>query len=115
MTQQEIQERGSQIALMRGYEVSKNKECFKIPNENRWISLEELHSDWNWLISAVDFIEKQKIVVYINFNNCVIQSIGNRENNFKPTTYQDVYGSDKKEAVFIAVSDFAKKFNNKKL
>jgi len=115
MTQQEIQERNEQIALMLGYEISENKECFKLPNKNGWITLEVFYSDWNWLIEASEFIEEQRIAVYIHSNHCIIQSIGTKENNFTPITYCDTYGTDKKEAVFIAVSDFAKLYNEKKL
>jgi hypothetical protein len=107
MTQQEIQERNKQIALMLGYEISENEECFKLPNKIGWIILEVFHSDWNWLMEAVDFIEKiyNNQPIYFGHNDCVI---------FSPKTIKSK-GKDKKEAIFIAISDFAKLYNNKEL
>jgi hypothetical protein len=116
MKQQEQQERNIEIVKMLGKELRYQEDSITIWSDDKKSSYGLLyHPSWEMLMSAVDFIEKQKIAVYINSNNCVIQSIGNKENKFKPTTYQDVYGSDKKEAVFIAVSEFAKLYNENKL
>jgi len=118
MTQQEIQERNEQIALMLGWKNLNDKSFPEyIDTVGNFYPLKELkfHSDWNWLMESCKFIEEQKIAVYIQSNHCIIQSIGTKENNFTPITYRDVYGTDKKEAVFISVSDFAKLYNEKKL
>jgi len=84
MTQQEIQERNKQIALMLGAEIQNKLERIYIDkmidneltfhnmsanlNSYEWngttnihyISFDMLqfHSDWNWLMEAVEFIEK---------------------------------------------------------
>lgn len=130
MTQQEINKRNSDIAIMLGLKPLKRPYlgAYQTTNDTynsnfyydrmegeSWYVYPEYDSDWNWLHEAIEFIEKQKIVVYIHSNRCLIQSTGNRENEFKPTTYVEFYGTDKKEAVFIAVSDFAKLKNEGKL
>ena len=68
----------------------------------------KFHSDWNWLMEAVEFIEKilyNNQPIHFGRNVCVI---------FSPKTIKSK-GKDKKEAVFIAVSDFAKLYNENKL
>ena len=67
MTQQEIQERNNQIALMLGYvnttltdkdfNIFENKEkpFSAIPKMIETMSM-QFHSDWSWLMEAVDFI-----------------------------------------------------------
>jgi hypothetical protein len=101
MTPQEIQERNKQIALMLGYEnMSPDK-------------LLLFHSDWNWLMEAKSFINNKLYQTYQTYyphtnrhqfsiwkeSNCLLETI-------------DI---DEKEAVFIAVSDFAKLYNEGKL
>jgi hypothetical protein len=130
MTPQEIQERNKQIAVMLGWNEAtleyKLRWC-AVPTEERlnrldqddvpilmkenkdplWSSSLLWHSDWNWLMEAVEFIEKvyNNQPIYFGHKNCVI---------FSPKTIKSK-GKDKKEAVFIAVSDFAKLYNEKKL
>ena len=125
MTQQEIQERNKQIALMLGGIKEKNfwnQESYRLEQferlswsnviqdnfENPHFTLSELqfHSDWNWLMEAVEFIEKiyNNQPIYFGHNDCVI---------FSPKTIKSK-GKDKKEAIFIAISDFAKLYNNNK-
>lgn len=106
MTQQEIQERNKQIALMLRMEndaflLEKNIEA------NTGLCHLKFHSDWNWLMEAVEFIEKvyNNQPIYFGHNNCVI---------FSPKTIKSK-GKDKKQAVFIAVSDFAQLYNEKKI
>jgi hypothetical protein len=112
MTQQEIQGRNEQIALMLGYvnttPTDKDFNIFKsrtkigsIPNMIETMSM-KFHSDWNWLMEAVEFAKG----CYRNYDTY-------------PTT---MFGglllltiSNSKETVFIAVSDFAKLYNDKKL
>jgi hypothetical protein len=87
MTQQEIQERNKQIALMLGYKTTWLDKLFYT-----WKC--RFLYDWNLLMEAVEFIEKlnktDKEIVWTK-------------------------AATKKEAVFIAVSDFAKLYNNKEL
>jgi hypothetical protein len=99
------------------------------------VSKLKFHKDWRWLMEAVEFIGKQN---YKGFPiNCTIGSTG-CSINVNPTNFmgdkfegkreivntlninyhivdEKEEGFTKKEAVFIAVSDFAKKFNNKEL
>jgi hypothetical protein len=141
MTQQEIQERNKQIALMLGWKEAtleyKLKWCnvpteeglkrisqdFSVPilmkektyplfnSSLRWLI------DWNWLMEAVDFIEK------LGFNTDSYSPVqGLVEDNFyefniwnKINPEIQGRGNTNKEAVFIAVSDFAHIFNNKEL
>lgn len=105
MIQQEIQERNEQIALMLGWEQYEDSEerlfGFWRPNtilEKPWsrrVERLEFHSDWNWLIESIKYIltitsEDDEIETY----NIIIDQI------------PDI------EAFFIAVSDFAKVYNN---
>jgi hypothetical protein len=131
MTQQEIQQRNESIAIMLGSE-KKNDGQFdywtydhlkydsmKILG-SRWCSGNfEFHSDWNWLHEAVEFIEKQKMEVSIIQNECSIidtEKAEQEENPFMIEPISKCFDAEtKKEAVFIAVSDFAQKFNNKEI
>jgi hypothetical protein len=144
MTQQEIQERNKQIALMLGFCENQFKEIQTSIIEAAWICVEInvtydtehedfpmltrwdyllFHSDWNWLMEAVEFINNIKIkkqYFYVNIvrsniwiyqykyntTKCPVAVIGTLpEGKFKPL----------KETLFIAVSDFAKLYNNKEL
>jgi hypothetical protein len=134
MTQQEIQERNKEIALMIGKKLISEDE-FNMLGEHSytgensktdWGIIEYLsyHRDWNWLMEAVEFIEnklKLETVIsnmgfgsnnqYININrgvSIVDETIDNPSKIMAKS-------STKKEAVFIAVSDFAKLYNNKEL
>jgi len=98
MTPQEIKERSEQIALMKNYEISENKECFKLPNKNGWIRLEEFYTDWNWLMEAVEKIATLEATDdKVGIFNIIIDQMPD------------------KEAVFIAISNFAKLYNEGKL
>lgn len=134
MTQQEIQERNKQIATMLGYKLI-TPDMRKDPNkwnmsywqknypEKQDVLCSEkylsFHSDWNWLMEAVEFIEK------LGKYSFAIDShplSGHTVLIHNATSYgitslviPDVTMPDKKEAVFIAVSDFAKLYNNKEL
>ncbi len=103
MTPQEIKERSEQIALMKNYEISENKECFKLPNKNGWIRLEEFYTDWEWLMEAVTFC-KSKIGTPSSVKiACLIACLNGDINKALMTA--------EKEAVFIAVSNFAELYN----
>jgi hypothetical protein len=120
MTQQEIQERNKDIALMLGYvnttPTDKDFNIFEfptkigiIPNMIETMSM-RFHSDWNWLMEAVEFIEKVKDEQgYGNMVNIWVNGCNVCENN---AGYKII---ENKEAVFTAISDFAKLYNEKKL
>jgi hypothetical protein len=121
MTPQEIQERNKQIAMMLGWEEAtleyKLKWC-SVPTEERlnrlnqdyvpllmkenedplWNSSLLWHLDWNWLHDAILFLKK-----YFDNKEMVWTSIE------RYPLFTDI------ETVFIAVSDFAKLYNEKKL
>lgn len=64
--------------------------------------------DWDSLMKIVDLIESEKkFCVYIHSNCCSIQSIRERTGHY----FCEQYGKTKQEAVFLAVSDFAKYMN----
>jgi hypothetical protein len=122
MEQQEIQERNEQIALMLGAIHSIHTEAWGFGNTKnigskmfhgvmykdviqaeRFEKELKFHSDWNWLMEAVEFIEKK--YAWVNIKGCLVD-ISKDYSASAPS---------KKEAVFIAVSDFAKQLNNKEL
>ena len=116
MTQEEIQERNKQIALMLGLNHDKEAVVYKM-RQYSWDSL-KFDSDWNWLMEAVGFIEKYKnykYSVYTLKGCCQIFKFYHtpKEKLICTTTYNTRI--DKKEAVFTAVSDFAKLYNEKKI
>jgi len=100
MKLQEIQDRNKEIARMLGYKTNWLDKLFYT-----WKC--RFLYDWNLLMEAVEFIEKSKYDVVTAKNSCGIWTGGK--------CHVDCKGTTKKEAVFIAVSDFAKKFNNKEL
>jgi hypothetical protein len=109
MTQEE---RNREIAVMLGWTRHNHASYFtwtrpEKPKDHFFESILQFDRDWNWLMEAVEFIEKiyNNQPVYFGHNNCVI---------FSPKTIRSK-GKDKKEAVFIAVSDFAKLYNEGKL
>jgi hypothetical protein len=128
MTQQEIQERNKQIALMMGaidykadkwYKLGGYKEHIYFPNwnyPNRFLEKDlKFHSDWNWLMEAVEFIENlENYYVQIEEKSCYIYDISKFDNS-QTNAFIIKDGKTKKESVFIAVSDFAKLYNNKEL
>lgn len=116
MTQQEIQERSEQIALMLGWSLITYPTHMKTPFHGQavwWsdtssdgktrtfccINGEEFfHLDWNWLMEAVE-----KILQIVSQDDDM-------------ETYHTIIDQIPDiEAVFIAVSDFAKLYNEKKL
>jgi hypothetical protein len=116
MTQQEIQDRNKQIALMIGKKYQDNKivihynnVCGVNPTGETWQEC-IYHSDWNWLMEAVEFVEKLNYNVNIFHQDCLIE----KDNKFITVTHA-IKNKTKKEAVFTAVSDFAKLYNNKEL
>jgi hypothetical protein len=134
MTPQEIQERNKQIALMLGgYKCSEisllGSQYFHLKYRKRVCLLEDMqfHSDWNWLMESVEFIEKLKFntkaCIHCNNDRVYLKTYPTEYSHsarFTSITDSKVnfcYALEptKKEAVFIAVSDFAKLYNEKKL
>jgi len=127
----EIQERNNRIALMLGLKpLSSPYDGAFTSDENTynpfriffnglledesWYHYPKFNSDWNWLMEAVDFIEKQNMEVSIIDEECCIidtEKAEKEENPFMIKPVTSCYDAQtKKEAVFIAVSDFAKIF-----
>jgi hypothetical protein len=145
MEAKEIQERNKQIALMLSlkpltspylgaYQPTRDTHNPKFYHERMegesWYVYPNYDSDWNWLMEAVEFIEKQKMEVVefiekqkmevsIIQNECSIIDTEKAEQEENPFMIEPVAkcydGETKKEAVFIAVSDFAKLYNNKEI
>jgi len=133
MTQQEIQERNKQIALMLNIKIEQcypeNKDykqhgiVYTLEKEfaenvnSVFLSVSELkfHKDWNWLHEAVEFIEKlNNYFIQIEEKSCYVYDISKFDNS-QANAFIIKDGKTKKEAVFIAVSDFAKLYNEKKI
>jgi hypothetical protein len=75
----------------------------------------KFHSDWRWLMGAVEFIENldlNDIFTMPEFNYHVGKMTLLRVNK---DVLKKMPITSKKEAVFIAVSDFAKLYNKKEL
>jgi hypothetical protein len=129
MTQQEIQERNEKIAIMLGWktisqleEINEEnehlKDCYFLPHtELVFWSVENLkfHSDWNWLMEAVEFIQKELIKNNDEFCIEFYKGLPGESMTFVSYAEQNVESKSSKEAVFIAVSDFAKLYNERKL
>jgi hypothetical protein len=129
MTQQEIQERNKQIALMLGWEEEQQGSWFKTDKSAKYVVYSEhqnyphkglpFYRDWNWLHEAIEFIEN------LNNGNCYsVKIVNNKCEIYINTQYALAYDKhlsifqkldSKKEAVFTAVSDFAKLYNEGKL
>lgn len=101
-----------------------------------WYAYPKFDSDWNWLMEAVEFIKSLKETKGNCEGNCYMVTRFNIGINSVLISYEngDLYDSicightdngkyfknvgdvdTVKEAVFIAVSDFAKKYNNKEI
>ena len=141
----EIQERNKDIALMLGwidndgdlivpkhlsigYDYGEWATTKKIQNDEVYKGFCDTHyinvtdtgfsTNWNWLMEAVEFIEKQKMEVSIIEAECAIIDTEKallEENPFMVEPICKCFdGETKKESTFIAVSDFAKLYNKKK-
>ena len=121
LTQEEIQERNEQIALMLGSEKKNHGQFYYWTYDHLnydpikilgswWVSGNfEFHSDWNWLMKAVEIVESKGYDVFINGLYCRITDSG--MSDFEIESGEVL---SKKDAVFIAVSDFAKLYNEGK-
>ena len=125
MTQQEIQERNIEIAKMIcKYDEESLRYIFKNKMWNNFTygvserhHQEQLcfHVNYDWLMEAVEFIENldlNDIFTMPEFNYYVGKMTLVRVNK---DVLKKMPITSKKEAVFIAVSDFAKLYNNKEL
>jgi hypothetical protein len=128
MTQQEKQERSEQIALMLGWIYNSFNDRWNedMSHDYSFLRMDELnfHSDWNWIMEAVEFIEK--VGFYSKISGCATSicnycwfdeggDSGSFVNNRKVIGYNSKNYQNKKETVFIAVSDFAKIYNDDKI
>lgn len=110
MTQKETKERNKHITLMLGYSNPiEDKDFYFVEHKNynedsvipKLLELnfeKRFHLDWNWLMEAVT----------------KVYSLITPSDSIKHDLIQKV-GRVQKEAVFIAVSDFAKLYNSKQL
>jgi hypothetical protein len=158
MTQQE---RNKQIALMLGWKYSfahkvdqygyyQTVDRYSTPYRNTFdeqaleyqsdknaFAVEDLqfHSDWSWVMEAVEFIENLKfnntvctnapVIVDIKQKSCYIYISADIDKDTKlpkngkyyywSTGKLPIFSETKKEAIFIAVSNFAKLYNEEKL
>jgi hypothetical protein len=94
MTPQEIQERNKQIALMLGLHHDEDVVIFSDMMSYAWDNL-KFHSDWNWLHEAAE-----KVYSLTHPSDSIRHDIIH------------ILGRSHKEAVFIAISDFAKHWNS---
>jgi hypothetical protein len=151
MTVQEIQERNKEIAAMLGFKYkNQSKYWGKYPLDNNsflsklgYLKMDSLqfHSDWNWLMEAVEFVKQNfrtsydtkdaKINEYFidewefKVNKYYVRLIRWTENGWKMfdesnrhLSFFYIIGENcqsEKEAVFMVISDFAKLYNNKEL
>ena len=130
MTQQEIQDRNKEIALMLSlkplikpylgaYQPTSDTTNPSFYNDRMegesWYVYPEYDSDWNWLMEAVEFIQKELIKNNDEFCIEFYEGLPGEPMTFVSYAEQNVESKSSKEAVFIAVSDFAKLYNNKEL
>jgi hypothetical protein len=112
MKPKEIQERNKQIALMLGLHHDEDVVIFSDMMSYAWDNL-KFHSDWNWLMEAVEFVDKlNNYFIQIEEKSCYVYDISKFDNS-QSMALMIKDGKTKKEAVFIAVSDFAKLYNDK--
>jgi hypothetical protein len=132
MTQQEIEIRNEQIARMIGGIYSKNAKAWGFGNarvEDKEATIQgkkykdlvwaerferelKFHSDWNWIMEAVEFIGSIGGSYSISNKSCAISV---NEPYWFSTEIIVKTNEPALKAVFIAVSDFAKTINDKGL
>lgn len=123
MTPQEIQQRNQQIALMLGLHHDEDVVIFSDMMSYTWDNL-KFHKEWKWLMEAVEFINgtlgyRKYSYSHEEHSRCVFtdMAILHQTHDFGGGNIVIDSGTQntEKEAVFIAVSDFAKLYNDKKL
>jgi hypothetical protein len=121
MLQEEILERNKEIVLMLG--LNHDEEAFVFDGQAYSWDLPRFQSDYNWLMEVVEFINNLKIkqqtfYVSITRSNVWVYQYKN-ETNICPASASGVLPENEykplKETLFLAVSDFAKLYNNKEL
>jgi len=75
----------------------------------------DFHKDWRWLMPVIEKIEKQGTIIQLSFSgitNCKI-TVG----NFKEPiiTVANTESQDSMEAIYLAVIDYIKWYNDKNL
>jgi len=134
MTSQEIIDRNKEICLMLGLKPlnkpylgafttnnnTHNSSFYVDRMENEsWYVYPEFHFNWNWLMEAVKFIDSIEVKnsEYNSTYNVASDQFGVsiETTGYHSKTVIKVENSNRLEAMFIAVSDFAKLFNNNKL
>ena len=68
----------------------------------------KFHKDWNWLMEAVEKIESKGFDIFINTCVCRIVDVG--EDRFEDI--ECFVNNNKKQAVYKAVVEFIKWYNN---
>jgi hypothetical protein len=121
MTPQEIQERNSNIALMLGWKKHNHGSYHTWTNDKSiyhiYDSILQFHSDWNWLMESVEFIEKLGYESLLGGGEYYYPEKDRRYIQHFIKEDEVIYHESKNkiEAVFVAVSDFAKLYNERKL
>jgi len=133
MTTDEKKTRTREIQKMMGYKLVNLSDNYVYMNDNEENiiysggdvdyltedSVIPFFHDWNWLMNSVDFVDKLNMEVSIINNECVIidkkLTKEQEENPFfiKPIVMGE--SENKKLSTFIAISDFAKLYNNNEL
>jgi hypothetical protein len=106
MTQEEIQERNKQIALMIGVDINFSTEVYRDSKSRLRHIIDKMpkslllifHKDWNWLMEAIQFLHKH---------------FESKESSWTSIERYPLYTDI--ETVFVLVSDFAKHYNEGKL
>ena len=117
MTQQE---RNKQIALMLGWTYNSFNDRWNedMHHDYSFLRMDELkfHSDWNWLMGAVEFIEKldNYYVQIEEFDSYIYDVSKFTDSEMNPFLMSKVKTS-KKESVFLVVSEFAEYYNTKNI
>jgi hypothetical protein len=123
MTTEEINKRSSYIALMLGWYFEDHMWKVLESFNNGYIAKSKgsnllFHSDWNWLLEAVEAIEKQKYVFNINTSptisekwichRIIIKKHSQVFSNDSIVEYNSDYSNNesKKEAVVKAINQF---------
>lgn len=120
MTDLEILKNNKLIADFNGY-LDKSDPYFYAMNHAYHNGSLKYNSDWNWLFPVCQQIEKTYdefhgyFGVYIHSNGCTIQGskLNTSVENFHPAYFLESYGNTKIEAVYLAVIQFIKFWNDK--
>ena len=123
MNSQEIKERTEQIALMLGGKYERNENLSFEP-KGRWNIPQfpdakqdydlKFHSDWNWLMEAVEFVKSESCIYWYPNSFCINEDITISSKRIVKRDFIRL-PKEEKEAFFLAVSDYAKLYNTNKL